>query len=216
MSVSAKICGLTTPEAVAEAVRHGADYLGFVFYPRSPRALSYEAAAQLAAVVPAGVKTVALFVDPSDADIAAALQAHAFDLLQLHGNETPERIAALRARFGRPVIKAIPVSGLEDIEKARQYIDVADMLLFDAKAPKSMADALPGGNGLSFDWELLASHWTSDKPWMLSGGLDADCLEDAVTTSGATRVDVSSGVEERPGIKSLAKIRAFLAVAARL
>lgn len=216
MTVAAKICGLKTPEALAEAVSGGAAYVGFIFYPPSPRALSPADAAKLAARVPASVKTVAVFVNPGDDEIAAVLAAHDNDILQLHGTESPERVAAIKARFGRPVMKAIPVAGPEDIEIAKQYQGIADLLLFDAKAPKSMADALPGGNGLRFDWELLANRWTSTTPWMLSGGLDAETLAEAVATSGARMVDVSSGVEDSPGVKSLAKIRAFLAAVERL
>lgn len=214
--VQAKICGLTSRAAVEAALAGGAAYLGFVSYPPSPRSLSADAAAALACLAPAGVQTVAVVVDPSDDELTALLAAHPFDVLQLHGRETPERVAAVAARFRRPVMKAVPVAGPEDITSARAYEQVADLLLFDAKPPKSMAGALPGGNGLAFDWELLAARAPSATPWMLSGGLDVATLAVAVATSGARMVDVSSGVEDRPGEKSVEKIRAFLAAVKNL
>jgi phosphoribosylanthranilate isomerase len=212
MTVAAKICGLASEEAVAAAVAGGAAYVGFVFYPPSPRAIAPARAGALCAAVPAGVRRVALFVDADDAAIAAVLAAApAIDILQFHGSETPERIAEAHRRFGRTVMKAISIAGPEDVDAASRYEDAADLLLFDAKPPRR-ADALPGGNGLAFDWRLIAGRdWRL--PWMLSGGLTAELLPEAVRISGATAVDVSSGVELRPGEKDPEKIRAFLQVA---
>ena len=214
MSIAAKICGLSSEAAVAAAVAGGARWVGFVFYPPSPRAVSPERAAVLAAMVPPGVLRVGLFVDADDAAIGAVLDRAPLDMLQFHGRESPERVAAAKARFGRPVMKAIAVAAADDLRAAERYEPVADMLLFDAKPP-SRADALPGGNGLAFDWQLIAGRrWRL--PWMLSGGLTAALLPEAVRVSGATAVDVSTGVERRPGEKDLDKIREFLAVARRL
>jgi phosphoribosylanthranilate isomerase len=214
MSVAAKICGLSSEAAVAAAVAGGAAYVGFVFYPPSPRAVSPARAAALCAVVPPGILRVGLFVDADDAAIGAILDLAPLDLLQFHGGETPERVAAAKARFRRPVMKAIAVAEPDDVLAAGGYEDVAALLLFDAKPPRR-ADALPGGNGLAFDWRLIADRrWRL--PWMLSGGLTADLLPEAVRTSGARIVDVSSGVERRPGDKDPGKIREFLAAAARL
>jgi phosphoribosylanthranilate isomerase len=211
MSVKAKICGLSTEEAVLAAVDGGASYVGFVFYPPSPRSVSPTRAAQLCASVPEGVRRVALFVDADDAAIRDALDAAPIDLLQFHGRETPARIAEVKTRFNRPVMKAIPIAAAEDAITARAYEDTADMLLFDAKPPRR-PDALPGGNGLAFDWRLIAGQrWRL--PWMLSGGLTAELLPEAVRISGATMVDVSSGVERRPGDKDPAKITEFLEAA---
>jgi phosphoribosylanthranilate isomerase len=214
MSIRAKICGLSSEAAVAAAVEGGAAYLGFVFYLPSPRAVSAERAAQLCAGVPSGVQRVGLFVDADDAAIAAVLDLVPIDILQFHGPERPERIAAAKARFHRPVMKAIAVAGPEDVLAASLYEDHADMLLFDAKPP-AHPDALPGGNGLAFDWRLIADRrWRL--PWMLSGGLTAALLPEAARISGATAVDVSSGVERRPGDKDPDKIREFLKVARSL
>ncbi len=215
MPLECKICGVRTPEAVAAAAAGGAAWIGLNFYPPSPRAVTPAEAAALAADAPPGLKTVGLFVDPDDDTLAATLAEVGFDLLQLHGGETPERLAAIRARFGLPVMKAIRVAEAADLEAAAAYQPVADRLLFDAKPPKSMKNALPGGNALAFDWRLLAGRrWA--RPWMLSGGLDASNLAEAVRISGASAVDVSSGVESAPGIKDPARIAAFLAAASGL
>jgi phosphoribosylanthranilate isomerase len=215
MSVAAKICGLKTPEGIAAAVDGGAALVGFVFYGRSPRCIDPATAKQLASRVPSSVRKVGLIVDESDARIAEILGGCDLDLLQLHGHETPERVAAIRARFGKQVIKAIPVSATADLDRAASYESVADYLMFDAKPPKSMAGALPGGNALSFDWTLLAGRRVH-LPWLLAGGLTPDNLIDAVTISGAPMVDVSSGVEDRPGEKNVSKIKAFLDASKRL
>lgn len=209
MTIAAKICGLSDAETLRAAVEAGAALVGFVFYPPSPRAVTPAQAKALAADVPAGVQKVGLFVDPDDALLDEVLAAVSLDLLQLHGQERPERVAEIAKRTGVPVMKVIKVAERADIEAAHAYEDVADRLLFDAKAPKTMADALPGGNGLVFDWNLLGGKsWR--RPWMLSGGLDAGNVADAVRISGAPAVDVSSGVETAPGAKDPAAIKAFL------
>jgi phosphoribosylanthranilate isomerase len=214
MSVAAKICGLSTEAAVAAAVAEGAAFLGFVFYPPSPRAVAAEKAAELCAGVPRGVVRVGLFVDADDDAIRAVLAAAPIDILQCHGNESPARVADAKGRFARPIMKAVSIAGPEDVAASARYEDVADLLLFDAKPPRR-PDALPGGNGLAFDWELIAGRsWR--RPWMLSGGLSAELLPEAVRISGAAIVDVSSGVESRPGVKDLGKIRAFMAAARAL
>src|SRR5579864_2000314 len=214
MTIAAKICGLSSEAAVAAAVEGGAAYLGFVFYPPSPRAVSPERAAALCAAVPSGVQRVGLFVDADDDAIHAVLDRAPIDILQFHGHEGPDRVADAKLRFHRPVMKAIAVAAAEDALAAARYEDVADMLLFDAKPPRR-ADALPGGNGLAFDWRLIAGRqWRL--PWMLSGGLTAAQLPEAVRISGARAVDVSSGVERRPGDKDPGKIREFLAAARTL
>jgi phosphoribosylanthranilate isomerase len=214
MSIAAKICGLSTEAAVTAAVAEGAAFVGFVFYLPSPRAVSVEKAAELCAGVPRAVARVGLFVDADDDAIRDVLDAVPVDILQFHGNESPARVADAKARFARPVMKVVSIAGPEDVAASTRYEDVADMLLFDAKPPRR-PDALPGGNGLAFDWELIAGRsWR--RPWMLSGGLSAELLPEAVRISGATMVDVSSGVESRPGVKDLGKIRAFLAAARAL
>lgn len=212
MSVVVKICGINAPEAMAAALEGGARYVGLVFYPPSPRSVARETAAQLAAPVPSHVAKVGLFVDADDAALAQVLEAVPLDLLQLHGAETPARVAEIKRRFGVKVMKAVKIAAAADLDKAQEYVDVADRLLFDAQEPKGMAGALPGGNGLVFDWQLLAGRqWKL--PWMLSGGLTADNLAEAVAITEAVAVDVSSGVEERRGVKSPEKIRRFLEVA---
>ena len=207
MRVRAKICGISTAEAAAAAVRGGAAFIGFVFFAKSPRAVTPAEAALLARAV--SIPKVGLFVDADDQAIAAALPA--LDFLQLHGHETPTRVAQLRARFGKPVIKAVPIATTEDIARARDYEGVADWLLFDAK-PRPDAER-PGGNGLAFDWQLIAgTRWS--KPWLLSGGLTPENVAAAIAATGATAVDVSSGVESAPGRKDLGRIAAVLAAVA--
>ena len=214
MSVDTKICGLSDPQSMAAAAEAGAAYVGFIFYPRSPRYVTPAAAAELARHAGRAIK-VAVTVDLSDEDLAAILETAPIDLIQLHGSETPERVAHVRARFGVPVMKSIAVAGADDLDRAAAYTGVADRLLFDAKPPKEQPDALPGGNALSFDWQLLAGReWPL--PWMLSGGLTAENLAEAVDISRAPAVDVSSGVEDAPGAKNPEKIRTLLAAAARL
>lgn len=210
MSVAAKICGLKSPDALDAAVAGGAAFLGFVFYPASPRAVTPQVVAALVERVPAGVRKVGVFVDPDDATLAATLGAARLDMLQLHGAETPARVRAIKARFGRPVVKAIPVASAPDLAAADAYLEAADWLMFDARPPRDRAGALPGGNALAFDWDLIAGRrWTL--PWFLSGGLTAETVAEAVRITGAQFVDVSSGVESAKGVKDPAKIAAFLA-----
>ena len=215
MAVTAKICGLNHPAAVSAAVAGGASHVGFVFYPPSPRAIDPLKGASLAAGVPAGVVKVGLFVDASDEDIARTLAEAKLDMLQLHGDETPRRVKDVRRKFGKPVMKALRVASAADIAAADEYLPAVDWLLFDAKPPPEMKGALPWGNAISFDWSLIAGRSWS-KPWMLSGGLNLGNLADAVRTTGATTVDVSSGVEDSPGRKNPEKIAAFLRLAASL
>ncbi|PWC56218.1 phosphoribosylanthranilate isomerase [Azospirillum sp. TSO22-1] len=214
MSVPVKICGLSEPETLRAALDGGARWIGLVFYPPSPRSVAPSLAAELARMVPTAVRTVGLFVDADDAFLDHVVSQVPFDLLQLHGKETPERVAAIKAAFSIPVMKAIKVGGPEDLERAGDYAAVADRLLFDAKPPAKVS-ALPGGNGIAFDWTLLSGRMWS-KPWMLSGGLNAGNVAEAVRTTGAPALDVSSGVEDRPGHKDPALIRAFLETAAAL
>jgi phosphoribosylanthranilate isomerase len=215
VAVAAKICGLKTPDAIAAAVSGGAALVGFVFFARSPRFVDPATVRQLEAGVPPTVQKVGLLVDESDGRIAEILKGCDLDLLQLHGHETPERVSAVRDRFGKRIIKAIPVSEAADLDRAAAYEEVADYLMFDAKPPKSMAGALPGGNALSFDWTLLG-HRTFRLPWFLAGGLTPDNLIEAARISGAPLVDVSSGVEDRPGEKNVSKIKAFLDASKRV
>ncbi len=211
MRLEAKICGLSTPETIAAAVEGGADMVGFVFYPRSPRAVTPARAADLARAIPSGIHRCGLFVDPDDRMLDQVLSTVGLDLLQLHGSESPERTAAIRQRFGRPVMKAIGVATADDVAEAARWIGSVDRLLFDAKPPRTEG-ALPGGNGVPFDWQILAGRdWPV--PWMLSGGLNAGNVAEALRITGAPGVDVSSAVETGPGIKDPALIRAFLAAA---
>ncbi len=211
--IEVKICGLTDPDAVAAAAGGGARYLGFVFYPPSPRALSPQQAAALAALAPAGCLTVGVLVDPDDALLDEILGEVALDALQLHA-VSPARIAAIKAATGRRVIAALSIAEAQDLAPLADHAAVADMLLFDARPPP-VPGMLPGGNGLSFDWRLLQG-LDLERPWLLSGGLSAANLEAAVRLCGARAVDVSSGVEDRPGHKDPARIRRFLEVAATL
>ncbi|MDH3241217.1 MAG: phosphoribosylanthranilate isomerase [Alphaproteobacteria bacterium] len=215
MTLTVKICGITGAAAMDAAVEGGARYVGLMFYPPSPRFLSLDAAAGLAARVPAGITRVGVFVDPVDALLVETLARVPLDALQLHGGETPRRLAEIRARFSLPIIKAVKIAGPEDLAHARAHEAAADILLFDAKPPAEMTHALPGGNALSFDWRIIAGESWS-RPWMLSGGLDAGNLAEAVAISGARMVDVSSGVESTAGVKDPALIRAFLARAAAI
>ena len=213
MSVEAKICGLNDPAAVAAAVEGGARYLGFNFFAASPRSVTPEVAARLGAGVPDGVLKVGVVVDSGDEALARITAGAGLHMLQLHGSETPERVAEVKARFGLPVIKALPIAAPGDVDGAVAYEDVADRLMFDARPPAGASR--PGGNALAFDWRLIRDrHWRL--PWFLAGGLDADNVADAVRTSGAGAVDVSSGVEDAPGCKSPDKIRAFLRAVAGL
>lgn len=215
MAIETKICGVNSLAAVEAAAKGGADLIGLNFYPPSPRAVTPEEAAQLAGRAPPGVTRVGVFVDPDDDQLAATLAKVPLDLLQLHGNESPRRVAEIRARFARPVMKVIKLAQPEDLAAAADFAPLVDRLMFDAKAPKGAKNALPGGNATAFDWRILAGKsWP--RPWMLAGGLTPENLAEAVRTTGARSVDVSSGVEDGPGRKSPAKIAAFLAAAKAL
>ena len=209
--VRAKICGLKDPLSLKTAIEGGASHVGLVFFPPSPRSVTPEEAAELVEGIPSGISVVGLFVDPDDELLKAAITSADLDLLQLHGDESPERVADIREQFGIPVMKALKIAAPQDLEAVAKYEPVSDMLLFDAKAPKDLKNALPGGNGLVFDWRMLTNMELS-VPWMLAGGLDRDNITEAVTISGATLVDTSSGVEEKPGVKDPRKIADFLAV----
>jgi phosphoribosylanthranilate isomerase len=211
VSLTVKICGLSTEETIEAAIGAGAGLVGFVFYPPSPRAVTPDQVRHLVRRVPPAIGKVGLFVDPDDALLDRVLTATGLDMIQLHGLEPPERVAQIRERFRRPVMKAIRVGTAADVDAAQRYLDVADRLLFDAQPPKRPG-ALPGGNGEPFDWTLLAGRsWPL--PWMLSGGLTIDNIADALRTTGAPAIDVSSGVETSPGIKDVALIRDFIATA---
>ena len=209
MTVTAKICGINDPEAMRAAITGRASHVGLVFYPPSPRAVNPREAMALSAVVPERVQKVGLFVDPEDDQIDKTLSVVKLDMLQLHGDETPDRVRDLKARTGKKVMKVIKVSEPEDLVRAEAYVRIADALMFDAKPPKGMKDALPGGNAVSFDWRILSGRkWPL--PWMLAGGLTKDNVATAVELSGARIVDTSSGVEDVPGHKNVDKITEFL------
>ncbi|MDZ4136652.1 MAG: phosphoribosylanthranilate isomerase [Paracoccaceae bacterium] len=208
--VRVKICGLRHAADVAAVVSAGAAYAGFVFFAKSPRHLTIEQARGLALLAPAGLAKVALTVNADDAALDAIMDGVPLDMLQLHGSETPERVAEVRARYGLPVMKAIGVADEGDLAALMDYSLVADQLLIDAKPPKDAA--LPGGNGLSFDWRLLVGRkWLT--PWMLAGGLTPENVAEAIRLTGARQVDVSSGVESAPGVKDASRIVAFVAAA---
>lgn len=209
MTAKVKICGLKTEAALDAALDGGADYVGFVVFPPSPRHIAPAAAKALAARARGRAQVVALVVDPGDDLLAEIDAALAPDIFQLHGDETPERAAAIRARFGRRVMKAIKVATAGDAREALRYETSADLILFDAKPPP--ASTRPGGHGAAFDWRLLDG--VGNASYMLSGGLTPDNVADAIRATGAVMVDVSSGVESRPGEKDLALIRRFLQAA---
>lgn len=204
----AKICGLSTPEAVDAALTHGAAYLGFVFFPNSPRAVTPDDAARLAAPARGRTRIVALLVDPTADELVSVVETLAPDMIQLHGRETPERVAAVRATHGLPVIKALGVRQGADLDAAPAYEGVADHLMLDARPPEN-ADR-PGGHGAAFDWTLLAGRRFA-APWFLAGGLNPGNVRAAIAETGAPLVDVSSGVERPPGRKDPELIGAFLA-----
>ena len=211
MAIRVKICGLKTEASVAAAVTAGAAYVGFNFFPRSPRYAAAELARALAMNVPPGVAKVALVVDADDATLDAITGSVPLDMLQLHGHETAARVAEVRARYGLPVVKVVGVSGAEDLAAIAGYEAVADQILVDAKAPNGAV--LPGGNGVPFDWRLIAGRrWA--KPWMLAGGLTAANVAEAIRLTGARQVDVASGVESAPGVKDAGMIAAFVRAAA--
>ena len=204
---TAKICGLSTPETVATALEGGAAFLGFNFFPKSPRYLEPEAAARLAAPARGRAKIVAVTVDPDDALLDRLLAVLHPDLIQLHGRESPSRAAAVAARTGVEVIKALPVSEPSDLQAAAAFEPVAAHLMFDAKPPKDAA--LPGGLGVAFDWDILSGRRFA-RPWLLAGGLNPWNVAEAARRTGAPVLDVSSGVERGPGVKDPALISAFL------
>ena len=203
-----KICGLRSRREVAAAADAGAAYVGLVFFPPSPRAVSLDDARWVVAAAPEGLRRVALTVDADDAFLEKLVEQVPLDMLQLHGSESPERVAEIRARFAMPVMKAVGIASAGDLPALTDYGLVADMLLVDAKAPKDAV--LPGGNGLAFDWRLLVGRkWL--RPWLLAGGLTPDNVAEAIRLTGAPGVDVSSGVESAPGVKDVDLIRAFVA-----
>ena len=202
-----KICGITAPDASTAAIDSNVDFLGFVFFKRSIRNLDPITANTLVSRVPAHIKTVGLFVDPVDAEIDYVLAHTKLDMLQLHGNEDASRIANLKSKYKLPVLRAIKVAAPEDLFHLGAIQSVADWILFDAKAEGS--NAVPGGNGVVFDWRLL-QNLKITKPWMLSGGLNAQNIREALSVLSPDAVDVSSGVDETPGVKSPAKIREFI------
>ncbi len=211
MSVSVKICGLSAKETLEAAIEAGADYAGFVFFEKSPRNVSLKQAAELAKLAEGRIKTVALAVNPADEAIREIEAGVHPDFFQLHGDESPERIAAIRSLSRASIIKAIKVGGMEDIAAGRRFERFADILLFDAK-PSALPGALPGGNGIAFDWTWLPK--AALRPnFMLSGGLNSDNVLAALSASGALAVDVSSGVETAPGVKTPARIKEFISIA---
>lgn len=210
MDVKVKICGLSKPADVEAVAKAGAAYAGFVFFPKSPRNVTVEQARDLAVLAPVGLAKVALVVNPDNALLDEICGRVAIDILQLHGKESPERVAEIRSRYGLPVMKAVGVATAEDLGQLPAYERVCDQILVDAKAPKG-AD-LPGGNGLAFDWRLIAGRRWS-RPWMLAGGLGPDNVARAVELTGATQVDVSSGVESAPGHKDAGLIADFVSAA---
>ena len=212
MAVDVKICGLSTAETVAAALDAGADLIGFAFFPKSPRNVSAEKAAELAALARGRARIVALIVDADDAAITHINETLSPDLFQAQGSETPARIAAIGQLTGKPVIKAIKVSDTSDIAAAQAYANVAGLILYDAKAPETLAGALPGGNGLAFDWRHLDAVRHAH-PFMLSGGLTPETVAQAIALTGADIVDVSSGVETSPGEKSPDLIGRFIRAA---
>jgi phosphoribosylanthranilate isomerase len=209
-NIRVKICGVKSVAEVQAVAASGAAYVGLNFFPKSPRSVSIVNARTLALAAPEGLCKVALTVDADDATLEAILASVPIDMLQLHGHESPARVAEVRARFGLPVMKALGVAGEADLAALIEHSLAADQLLIDAKPPKDAT--LPGGNGLSFDWRLLVGRkWL--RPWMLAGGLTAANVAEAVRLTGARQVDVASGVESEPGVKDPARIAAFVAAA---
>lgn len=207
MTINSKICGLRSKEAVLASVKGGANSLGFVFFDKSPRNISLEDVQDLTADIPSNICKVGLVINAGDEFLSKISGSGSLDMLQLHGQETPARVAEVRNRFGLQIMKAVAIEKLEDLEAARKYEEIVDWLMFDAKPPKDATR--PGGNAVAFDWKLLQGKlWK--KPWILAGGLNPGNIVDAIKISGANSVDVSSGVEGSSGVKSIAKINAFL------
>ncbi len=209
MTIDAKICGLGSTEALDAAVRHGARFVGFMFFEKSPRYLTTDAARTLGARVPDGVGKVGVFADPDDMALERAIAAAGLTMIQLHGQEDPKRLADIRERFGVDIMKVIRVADANDLTGVSDYEPLVEWLMFDAKPPKGATR--PGGNAVAFDWRLLAGR-TWKRPWMLAGGLDVDNVREAVGLTGASCVDASSGVESAPGVKDPQKIKDFLEV----
>ncbi|UYV38594.1 phosphoribosylanthranilate isomerase [Rhodobacteraceae bacterium D3-12] len=210
MNIRVKICGLTKPEDVAACAAAGAAYCGFNFFAKSPRFVTPETARALALDAPVGLAKVGLVVGASDAELDAITGAVPLDMLQLHGGESAARVAEVKARYGLPVIKVVGVSGAGDLAALDAFSDVADQILVDAKPPKEAV--LPGGNGVAFDWALIAGReWRV--PWMLAGGLTPKNVGEAIRLTGARQVDTASGVESAPGVKDADLIRAFVSAA---
>ncbi len=205
--IRVKICGLKTPQDIAAAAEAGAAYIGFNFFAKSPRSVTPQEAAALAVEAPIGMCKVALVVNADDAMLDEITSVVPLDMIQLHGQETPERVAEVKARYGLPVMKVLGVSSLEDVQRIDAYEGVADQILVDAKAPKDAV--LPGGNGVAFDWRLLAQKKYWRAPWMLAGGLNPENVAEAIRVTGARQVDVASGVESAPGEQDPARIKSF-------
>lgn len=210
MSIEVKICGVNTPEALRWAAEGGADYVGFVYFPPSPRAVTPAQSGAISASLEGGPRRVGLFVDPEDALLEAALATTALDVIQLHGEEPPARVAEIRARFGVPVMKALGIANEADLARIAEYAPVADRLLLDAKPPPDAV--LPGGNAAPFEWRL-ARLARITRPWLLAGGLTPANVAEAITASGAPGVDVSSGVERARGVKDPGLIQDFISAA---
>ena len=214
MAIAVKICGITDRPALEAAVGHGARFVGFVFYPPSPRSLPHEAAGTLARVAPERVARVGVFVDPKDDELKAVTSLVPLEVIQLHGSESVARLDAIRALTGKKIIKAIRVARAEDVAEAAPFARAADWLLYDAKVSAGQGLGLPGGNAIAFDWGLLRGRAVGGREgWILSGGLTPDNVRDAIAATGARALDVSSGVEDSPGRKNPAAIRAFLEAA---
>ncbi|HVU20930.1 MAG TPA: phosphoribosylanthranilate isomerase [Rhizomicrobium sp.] len=210
MGIQVKICGINSVESADAAVRAGADFAGLVFFRGSPRNLSREQGASLAERMRGHARLVALMVDANDEEVAAVVKAVRPDFLQFHGSESPERVGAVRSQFGVPIVKALAVAEASDLARAGEYANAAEMFLFDAKAPANAAR--PGGHGAAFDWQLLRGR-SFVRPWLLAGGLTSENVARAIASSDAPGVDVSSGVETAPGVKSPQMISDFVAAA---
>lgn len=213
MAVDIKICGLTSAAALDAALEAGADLVGLVFYPPSPRHVSLDTARELAARAKGRARIVALTVDADDATLRGIVEAIRPDFIQAHGHENPERVREIAERFATPVIKAVKVRDAGDVRGAEAYGDAAALILYDAKAPENLAEALPGGNGITFDWHLMEADGPPRAGFMLSGGLTAENVARAIAVTGAPIVDVSSGVESAPGVKDARLIRKFIEAA---
>ncbi|MEM6277274.1 MAG: phosphoribosylanthranilate isomerase [Pseudomonadota bacterium] len=206
MSIKMKFCGLTRPEDIVAAAQAGAAYIGFNFFPKSPRYVTPKEAAKLAEITPEGITKVALVVNPTDALLTELVETVPLDLIQLHGTEPPARVVAVKALTSLPVMKVLGVAGADDVARIAEYETVADQILVDAKPPKDAV--LPGGNGVAFDWHLLEDRdWKT--PWMLAGGLTSANVAEAVRQTGATQVDLASGIESAPGVKDAGLMQAF-------